>query len=138
MLQYTSSGSVNGIEGKVDMNVMYRDIISEIINSKGKQEPQPQKSVNEIAQEVIAGQWGNGEDRKNRITEAGYNYNEVQNKVNEILEQNKPREEYYTIQSGDTLSKIAKKYGTTVSQLVAWNGIKNKNLIYAGQTIRVK
>lgn len=43
------------------------------------------KSVTEIAKEVIAGKWGNGEDRKKRLTTAGYNYNEVQNKVNELL-----------------------------------------------------
>ena len=45
---------------------------------------------------------------------------------------------YYTIKSGDTLSEIASKYGTTVSQICSWNGIKNANKIYAGQKIRVK
>lgn len=45
---------------------------------------------------------------------------------------------YYTVVAGDTLSAIAKKYGTTVSQLVSWNNIKNANLIYVGQKIRVK
>ena len=49
-----------------------------------------------------------------------------------------PSEEYYTVQRGDTLSAIAKKYGTTVAQLVAWNGIKNPNLIITGQVLRVK
>ena len=43
------------------------------------------KSVAEIAKEVIQGKWGNGDDRKNRLTKAGYNYNEVQAKVNELL-----------------------------------------------------
>ena len=50
------------------------------------------KSVDELAQEVIAGKWGNGDDRKNRLTSAGYNYQEVQNKVNEILNASKPVE----------------------------------------------
>ena len=45
---------------------------------------------------------------------------------------------YYTIKSGDTLSGIAAKYGTSVSQLCSWNGIKNANVIYAGRKIRVK
>lgn len=49
-----------------------------------------------------------------------------------------PKKEYYKIQKGDTLSGIAKRYGTTVNQLVKWNNIKNPNLIYAGHTIRVK
>lgn len=46
------------------------------------------KSVDEIAREVINGLWGNGADRKDRLTKAGYNYKEVQNRVNVIL--NKP------------------------------------------------
>ena len=47
--------------------------------------PTPAKSVTEIAKEVIAGKWGNGADRKNRLQAAGYNYSEVQSKVNALL-----------------------------------------------------
>ena len=43
------------------------------------------KSVDELAKEVIAGKWGNGTDRKNRLTSAGYDYNAVQRRVNELL-----------------------------------------------------
>ena len=43
------------------------------------------KSIDEIAAEVIAGKWGNGQDRFNRLAAAGYDGNAVQNKVNEIL-----------------------------------------------------
>lgn len=43
------------------------------------------KSINAIAKEVIDGKWGNGEDRKNRLTKSGYNYTEIQNEVNRIL-----------------------------------------------------
>ncbi|MGN8857668.1 N-acetylmuramoyl-L-alanine amidase [Catenibacterium mitsuokai] len=43
------------------------------------------KTVTELAKEVIAGKWGNGQDRKNRLTAAGYDYTAVQNKVNELL-----------------------------------------------------
>ena len=46
--------------------------------------------------------------------------------------------QYYTVQSGDCLSVIAQKYGTSVSQLQSWNGISNPDLIYAGQRLRVK
>ena len=41
--------------------------------------------LNAIADEVIAGKWGNGEDRKNRLAQAGYNYSEVQALVNQKL-----------------------------------------------------
>ena len=43
------------------------------------------KDLNTIADEVIAGKWGNGEDRKNRLAQAGYNYSEVQALVNQKL-----------------------------------------------------
>lgn len=58
-----------------------------IVNAVAAQPaPAPaKKSVNEVAQEVIAGKWGNGTDRKNKLEAAGYNYNEVQNEVNRIL-----------------------------------------------------
>lgn len=43
------------------------------------------KSIEELAREVIDGKWGNGATRKKRLTEAGYNYSEVQAMVNKIL-----------------------------------------------------
>lgn len=45
---------------------------------------------------------------------------------------------YYTVKSGDTLSGIASKYGTTYQHLAQINGIANPNLIYPGQKIRIK
>lgn len=44
-----------------------------------------QKTIDELAKEVIRGLWGIGNDRKNRLTEAGYNYDSVQARVNELL-----------------------------------------------------
>ena len=124
--QYSDRGKVNGIIGNVDMDTMVNNIIG--------QQP-TKKSIDELAREVINGKWGNGEDRKRRLTQAGYNYQEVQNRVNQMLA---PKVEYYVVKSGDNLTKIANRYGTTVNQLVAWNNIKNPNLIYVGQKIRVK
>lgn len=43
------------------------------------------KSIDEIAREVIRGDWGNGSDRRNRLTSAGYDYSSVQSKVNKLL-----------------------------------------------------
>lgn len=43
----------------------------------------------------------------------------------------------YKVVKGDNLTKIAKQYGTTVDTLVKLNGIKNKNLIYVGQIIKL-
>ena len=90
----------------------------------------------QIANEVIAGMWGNGDDRKQRLTSAGYNYTVIQAIVNKLMGANKAV--YYTVRSGDTLSGIASKYDTTYQHLAQINGIANPNKIYAGQKIRVK
>lgn len=62
----------------------------------------PSKSVETLAREVIAGNWGNGGDRVNRLTSAGYDYNAVQERVNEILSGNAGKP---TGKSIDTLAR---------------------------------
>lgn len=47
--------------------------------------PDTKKSVDAIAHEVIRGDWGNGYERKQKLTAAGYDYSAVQKKVNELL-----------------------------------------------------
>lgn len=46
----------------------------------------PKKSVDVIAKEVINGLWGNGSERKERLTKAGYSYSTIQKRVNKLLE----------------------------------------------------
>jgi GH25 family lysozyme M1 (1,4-beta-N-acetylmuramidase) len=130
--QYSSSGKVNGISGNVDMN----ELIG-VINSAPKTETK-KKTNAEIAKEVLEGKWGNGSERKTRLTNAGYDYNAIQALVNKSTEKPKSTVKYYTVKSGDTLSGIASKYNTTVRKLVELNNIKNANKIYAGQKLRVK
>lgn len=99
--------------------------------------PQPVKKSNEeIADEVIAGKWGNGEERKRRLTEAGYDYNAVQAIVNQKV--SKPSYKTYTVKKGDTLSGIAKKFGTTYQKIAKDNGIANPNKIFVGQKLIIK
>lgn len=93
----------------------------------------PSKSNSVIAKEVLAGIWGNGEERKKKLTAAGYNYTVIQNIVNDLIYD----PEYYIVKPGDTLSKIAERYGTSVQNLVKINAIKDKDLIYIGQEIRL-
>lgn len=52
--------------------------------------------------------------------------------------ENKTEEVYHIVKKGETLSGIAKKYKTTVADLVKKNNIKNKNLIYVGQKIKIR
>ena len=100
------------------------------------------KSNEDLATEVIRGDWGNGQDRKNRLTAAGYDYNAVQSIVNQRLSgastANNCSAVYYTVQKGDTLWGIAQKYGTTYQEIARLSGIANPNLIYPGQRVRVK
>ncbi len=49
------------------------------------QNPQPTKTIDELAHEVLEGKWGNGEERKKRLEAAGYNYRQVQDRVNELI-----------------------------------------------------
>lgn len=126
--QYTDKENIGG---KIfDCNYLIRDF------AHTSSEPvKTEKTTDELAYEVINGLHGNGEARKQSL---GARYQEVQNRVNQLLSSNKTNYVYYTIQRGDTLSGIAKKYSTTINQLVNWNNIVNPNLIYAGQKIRVK
>lgn len=78
MWQYSSSGKVDGISGRVDMNklyVPYWETAPKI----------PKKSVDELAHEVLDGEWGSGDERKERLTELGYDYDAVQKRVNELV-----------------------------------------------------
>lgn len=58
--------------------------------------PSAKKPVEDIAKEVIAGKWGNGSDRVNKLTAAGYNATEVQSKVNKLLSGKKPTKKSVT------------------------------------------
>ena len=144
MWQWTSTGRLNGYSGNLDCNVFYGDgttwdkYAGKIGTTRPVKPTKPVKKSNEeIANEVINGAWGNGEDRKKRLTDAGYNYTVVQAIVNKKMA-SKNQSVYYVVKSGDTLSAIASKYGTTYQQLAKINGIANPNKIYPGQKIRVK
>ncbi len=96
--------------------------------------PTPAPNIEKLARDVIAGKYGNGEARKKAL---GSLYSVVQAKVNEILKGNNTSI-YYTVVKGDNLTKIAKKYGVTIKYLKDLNNIKNANLIYVGQKIKIR
>lgn len=129
--QFTDCGKVSGISGNVDMSYCLQ---CENVNEK---EITGRKTNGEIANEVIEGLWGTGHKRKELLTNAGYNYYEIQIIVNEKLSQENLTKLHH-VKKGETLSKIAKQYNTTVCELVKLNNIKNKNLIKVGQILKVK
>lgn len=139
--QYTNNYNVSGM--RVDGNYVYKDYPTMIrdlglnhLDNEPTPTPIPTKSIDELAKEVIEGKWGNGQERADKLRSAGYDYDAVQKRVNEIIYGNE--HVYYTIQWGDTLSEIAVKFNTTVVRLCELNNITNPDLIYAGNTIRVK
>lgn len=77
-------------QGSIKVNIVRRSLNDFLgaFRYKGWHNAIPKKSNEEIAKEVIAGKWGNGEDRKNRLKNAGYDYNTIQGIVNKLV--NKP------------------------------------------------
>lgn len=74
---------------KCDQDYCYKDYPAIIknsgLNGYGKAVKPSTKTINELAREVIAGKWGTGQNRKDRLTKAGYDYKAVQKRVNEII-----------------------------------------------------
>ena len=142
--QYTSSG------GRLDRDVFmgdstawdkYAAVNGQPVNPSPAPTP-ARKSNEELATEVIRGDWGNGQDRRNRLTAAGYDYGAVQSIVNQRISGSSNSggsgEVWYTVKSGDTLWAIAQRYGTTYQEIARLSGISNPNLIFPGQRVRVK
>lgn len=114
----------NGDERKAKLGSRY-DEVQSFINHIDK------ASAETLASEVMQGTYGNGDTRK---TVLGDRYDEVQAIINGSA---KSAAKTYTVKSGDTLSAIAAKYGTTYQALAAANGIADPNKIYVGQVITV-
>lgn len=136
--QYSSHGRLDGYAGDLDLDKAYMgaDAWAKYVGSASVPAPAPaRKSDEQLADEVIAGQWGNGDDRRKRLANAGYDYDAIQSIVNAKLGASAPARQTYTVQSGDTLSGIAARYGTSWQQLASDNGISDPNVIYPGQTL---
>lgn len=146
MWQFTSNGSFNGYNGRLDTNYAYIDYPAIIKNEQLVPTPQPdtpKKSNEEIAQECIEGKWGNGQERKNRLEAAGYDYNTIQSIVNSIYNggssaPSTPTYTTYIVVSGDNLSKIGSKFGVAWQDIASLNGIAGpKYIIYPGQKLKI-
>lgn len=66
-----------GTNSKAKLTALYNKKVGTTTSNK--------KDVTTVAKEVIAGKWGSGDERKKKLTAAGYNYDTVQKKVNELL-----------------------------------------------------
>ena len=137
--QYTSKGRINGINGDVDLNYMYNTSIlntGDTMPAEQKTDTLAKYTDEQLADMVIAGKFGNGVAR---VKALGKRYSAVQKIVNaRLIPTVKPTRKTYTVKPGDTLWGISRKYGTTVTNLVRLNKIKNPNLIYAGDVLYVE
>ncbi len=93
------------------------------------------KTIDQIAKEVIAGKWGNGNTRAKKLKEAGYDYNKVQAKVNEILY---GKVTTYIVKKGDYLIKIGKQFNVSWTKIAKDNNIKFPYIIRVGQKLKIK
>lgn len=165
--QYSSVGSVPGVSGNVDMNVCYRDFPAEIGGgSTPAPAPQPTptpttkykegdhvvfstcyaSSTDPISKAIPASKMARNHGVITKVIPGAHNPYLLDaglcwvndGDIRGFYNIGNSGAQYYTVKSGDCLSVIAQKYGTTVSQLQSWNGISNPNLIYVGQKLRVK
>ena len=123
----------NGDDRKRALGTRYDEVQEKINAMLGVNK---KKSVSEVAKDVIAGKYGNGATRVKMLEAEGYDADKVQAEVNKQL--GVTSSVYYTVKSGDTLSGIAAKYGTTYTKLASMNGIRNPNKIYVGHKIPVR
>ncbi len=197
--QYAAFGRLPGYSGYLDLDKFYGDgaVYDKYVTGDGNAsnvapsqpaDPLAGRSDDDLANAAIHGEFGDGDDRKQKL---GTRYDAVQALVNKKLAEpassdwtytvqpgdsvsgiaaklgvsqsqitgfhsgnpnliypgevlsisggsSQPEAEYYTVQPGDTLSTIAARYGTSWQHLSDLNGLADPNLIYAGQSLRVK
>ena len=147
--QSVSSGTLLGYTGMTGQATgIHLHLGMKDINGTNYQNPElydykettvnPTKSIEELAKEVIVGKWGNNPERKQRLIKAGYDYNSVQKRVNELC--SKSTKTYYTVKKGDTLWGIAKKYygnGSKYPTIAKANNIINPDNIKVGQKLLI-
>lgn len=154
--QYSSTGIISGINGYVDRDVYTKEIF--LSDKTEIPENNNSNNVENINTESIYYTVKSGDTLSSIALRYGTTVSEI-SKLNNIQNVNliypgerllvvqnstiQGNEErctgkiIYTVKSGDTLSKIANKYGVTVSHIAEMNNITNVNLIYPGQKLRI-
>ncbi|MFR4586884.1 MAG: LysM peptidoglycan-binding domain-containing protein [Streptococcus lutetiensis] len=162
--QFTSTYIAGGLDGNIDLTGITDNGYTKNNNpenqtpaiSQGQQADNTPKSDiavgNQVKVKFGAGSWATGEAipswvkgrtynvaqvSGNRVLLAGINSWINKADVEIISVSSAPATSTYTVQSGDTLSSIAAKFGTNYQALASLNGISNPNLIYVGQVLRV-
>lgn len=145
--QNRSKAKISGIVGNVDTNYMYRDLIAENRKKNVSQSAEQAKTEQKIDAQItyivksgdtlsgIASKFGTTYQelaRINGISNPNLIYTGQVLKINKIIQ-----ERTYVVKSGDTLSAVAKKFNTTYQEIARKNNIKNPNVIYPGQCLKI-
>lgn len=80
-----------------------------------KEKKETEKKINDVVDKVINGNYGNGEARKKALAKEGYDYAEIQNKVNEKLGSSKRHESEKTKESAETKTENTSTSSKTMS-----------------------
>ena len=153
-LQYSDRGRINGISGAVDLDRFSEEIfLDETSEVPVIENPTGTINTETITYTVqrgdtlwaIARRYGttSGEITEiNNISNPNLIYpgQELRIPTNSTTEGEETRgtgDIIYTVQRGDTLSKIAREYNVTVAHIVELNDITNPNLIYPGEKLRI-
>lgn len=142
--QYSKVGRLPGYGGDLDLDKFYGDsaTFDKYVTGGGNAsnvspsqpaDPLAGRSDDDLANAVIRGEFGDGDDRKQKL---GGRYDAVQALVNQKLAAPVSSGQTYTVQAGDTLSSIAAKLGVAQSQISGFHS-GNPNLIYPGEVLNI-
>lgn len=155
MKQYTSTGSVPGVNGPVDKDVFYGDEAQlTSMGFQGKQPaptpippapPKPKPATNPVYHTVVSGDTVTAIANANHVSVAQIvawnhlaNPNLIYPRQRLIVGySNSPTPIVHTVRPGETVTLIAKNNGVSVAQIVGWNHLANPNLIYPNQHLIV-
>lgn len=150
--QYTSTGSVDGVQGNVDISEFYKDYLTETVAPTAPQEKLPDITGYKGTSIVGAlNQFGfnySYEYRSQLASKLGIsNYKGTAEQNLELIrklggtvqqaQQFQPSYTEYVVKNGDTLSGIAERYNTNYKSLAQYNRIADPNKIYIGQQIKI-
>lgn len=89
MWQYSSTGTVKGINGYVDMDTCYMEFTADVTEKENPSIESVCKKFNteytNLAKDIIAGKYGNGAERKNKLKSLGFDYDFAQSLVNVMV-----------------------------------------------------
>ena len=156
--QFTSDGRLNGYNGRLDMNYAYKDFV---LNKNGNTNPAPTPTPAPAPTTSNNGTYTvkSGDCLSTIGSKLGVSWRDIANingisspyiiYVGQVLKipggevntnpapSNNSNGTTYTVKSGDTLSGIAAKFGTTYQKIAADNGIANPNIIHPGQVLKI-